>query len=75
VRRDALVFKPETDPCCVGSFAVQLATLWGTTVICTASERNHDYLRPLGPVPMVYGDGLLERLHALAPNGVDAALD
>ncbi|WGU96385.1 NADP-dependent oxidoreductase [Paenibacillus dendritiformis] len=59
----------------VGTFAVQLAKAWGATVIGTASERNHDYLRSIGAVPVTYGDGLAERVRALAPNGVDAALD
>lgn len=60
----------------LGTFAVQLARAWGaTTVIGTASEANHDYLRSIGAIPVAYGDGLLERLRAVAPNGVDAALD
>src|SRR5690606_23920071 len=59
----------------VGTIAVQLARLWGATVVGTASERNHDYLRSLGATPVGYGDGLLERVHTLAPAGVDAALD
>jgi enoyl reductase len=58
----------------VGSFAVQLARARGATVIGTASERNHDYLRSLGAVPVAYGDGLVERVRALAERGVDAAL-
>ncbi|MER7005880.1 NADP-dependent oxidoreductase [Dactylosporangium sp. NPDC000555] len=59
----------------VGTIATQLARLWGAAVIGTASERNHNYLRSLGATPVVYGDGLVERVHALAPAGVDAALD
>ncbi|GAA2144352.1 NADP-dependent oxidoreductase [Kitasatospora kazusensis] len=59
----------------VGTVAVQLARAWGATVIGTASERNHDYLRGLGAVPVAYGPGLAERVRALAPGGVDAALD
>ncbi|MGW4898559.1 NADP-dependent oxidoreductase [Kitasatospora sp. NPDC004240] len=59
----------------VGTVAVQLARAWGATVIGTASERNHDYLRELGAVPVLYGEGLVERVRALAPQGVDAALD
>jgi NADPH:quinone reductase-like Zn-dependent oxidoreductase len=59
----------------VGTVAVQLAVRAGATVIGTASESNHDYLRELGATPVVYGDGLAERLRALAPEGVDAALD
>ncbi|KUI33533.1 NADPH:quinone reductase [Mycobacterium sp. IS-1496] len=59
----------------VGTFAVQLATARGATVIGTASERNHDYLRSIGATPVTYGDGLLERVRAAAPEGVDAVLD
>ncbi|MCI3929588.1 NADP-dependent oxidoreductase [Streptomyces sp. AN091965] len=59
----------------VGSFAVQLARHAGARVIGTASERNHAYLRELGAEPVTYGEGLAERVRALAPEGVDAAFD
>lgn len=59
----------------VGLYAVQLARLRGARVIATAGERNHDLLRELGAEPVVYGDGLADRVRALAPDGVDAALD
>ncbi|MEU9985142.1 NADP-dependent oxidoreductase [Streptomyces sp. NPDC050856] len=60
----------------LGTFAVQLALKWGADrVIGTASEENHDYLRSLGAVPVTYGEGLVERVRAVAPDGVDAALD
>ncbi|MGW0537383.1 NADP-dependent oxidoreductase [Streptomyces sp. NPDC003032] len=60
----------------LGTFSVQLARAWGaTTVIGTASERNHDHLRALGAIPVTYGDGLVDRIRAVAPDGVDAALD
>jgi NADPH:quinone reductase-like Zn-dependent oxidoreductase len=59
----------------VGTFAVQLAVARGVTVIGTASERNHDYLRSIGAIPVTYGDGLLERVRSIAPQGVDAVLD
>ncbi|WP_339323390.1 NADP-dependent oxidoreductase [Paenibacillus sp. FSL W8-0194] len=59
----------------LGTFSVQLAFAWGAkTVIGTASEANHDYLRRLGAIPVRYGDGLAERVRAAAPGGVDAAL-
>jgi NADPH:quinone reductase-like Zn-dependent oxidoreductase len=59
----------------VGAMAVQLAKARGARVIGTASERNHDYLRGLGAEPTTYGDGLVERVRALAPGGVDLAFD
>ncbi|RNL86942.1 NADP-dependent oxidoreductase [Halostreptopolyspora alba] len=59
----------------VGTMAVQLAGQLGARVIGTASEANHDYLRGLGATPVSYGPGLTERVRALAPEGVDAALD
>lgn len=59
----------------VGTVAVQVARMVGATVIGTASEANHDYLRSLGAIPVTYGEGLVERVRALAPNGVDVSLD
>lgn len=59
----------------VGTVAVQLARIAGAAVIGTASGANHDYLRSIGAAPVAYGDGLEERVRALAPDGVDAALD
>jgi NADPH:quinone reductase-like Zn-dependent oxidoreductase len=59
----------------VGSAAVQIAVARGATVIGTASEANHDFLRELGAIPITYGEGLADRVAAVAPAGVDAALD
>ncbi|MBF9130952.1 NADP-dependent oxidoreductase [Plantactinospora sp. S1510] len=59
----------------VGTVAVQLAVAAGAIVIGTASVENHDYLRSLGATPVAYGAGLLDRVRALTPDGVDAALD
>jgi NADPH:quinone reductase-like Zn-dependent oxidoreductase len=59
----------------VGSAAVQLAKARGAQVIGTASPANHEYVRSLGAEPVAYGAGLVERVHALAPDGVDLALD
>jgi NADPH2:quinone reductase len=59
----------------VGGFAVQIARALGARVIGTASERNHDHLRDLGAEPVTYGDGLVDRVRALAPDGVDVILD
>jgi NADPH:quinone reductase-like Zn-dependent oxidoreductase len=59
----------------VGAVAVQLAVAAGVTVIGTASERNHAFLRELGAIPVTYGDGLADRVRAVAPQGVDAVFD
>ena len=59
----------------VGSAAVQLAVARGARVIGTASPANHEYLRSLRAEPVAYGEGLVERVRALAPGGVDLALD
>lgn len=59
----------------VGSIVTQLAVARGATVIATASEGHHATLRDHGAVPIAYGDGLLDRIRAAAPSGVDAAID
>ncbi len=59
----------------VGSAVLQIARHRGITVIGTAGAANQDYLRSLGATPVIYGDGLVERVRAVAPDGVDAALD
>lgn len=59
----------------VGQAAVQLALEAGLSVIGTASETNHAWLRQLGAEPVTYGDGLPGRVAALAPKGVDGVLD
>ena len=59
----------------MGSAAIEIAVARGATVIGTASEVNHDFLRSLGATPVTYGEGLADRIAAVAPGGVDAALD
>ncbi|MEV8393363.1 MULTISPECIES: NADP-dependent oxidoreductase [unclassified Streptomyces] len=59
----------------VGSMAAQLATARGAIVIGTASPANHEYVRSLGAIPVTYGDGLVERVRSVAPQGVDAVFD
>ncbi len=59
----------------VGVLASQLAVRAGATVVGTAGEGNHDYLRSLGVIPVAYGDGFVDRLRAAAPVPFTAALD
>ncbi|WP_329358562.1 NADP-dependent oxidoreductase [Streptomyces anulatus] len=59
----------------VGSIAVQIARHAGCRVIGTASLRNHEHLRSLGAEPVEYGEGLVDRLRELVPDGFDASFD
>jgi NADPH:quinone reductase-like Zn-dependent oxidoreductase len=59
----------------VGVFAVQLARLAGARVIGTGSATSADFLRELGAEPVAYGEGLVDRVRALAPRGITAAID
>ncbi|MFC6354898.1 NADP-dependent oxidoreductase [Luethyella okanaganae] len=59
----------------VGCIAAQLARLRGATVIGTASPENFDFLRQLGVIPVAHGPGVVERIRAVTPHGVDAYLD
>ncbi|WP_369699677.1 NADP-dependent oxidoreductase [Nesterenkonia sp. Act20] len=59
----------------VGHLAAQLAVERGATVLGTASEKNHAKLRELGVTPLTYGEGLADRVHEAAPDGVTAVAD
>ncbi|MCY0943129.1 NADP-dependent oxidoreductase [Streptomyces antarcticus] len=59
----------------VGSLGVQIARALGARVIGTASPRNHDRVRALGAEPVAYGDGLADRVRALAPEGATVVAD
>ena len=60
----------------VGTATVQLAVDRGARVIVTASERNFARLRGYGAEVTTYGDGLADRVRALAGGqGVDRVFD
>jgi NADPH2:quinone reductase len=59
----------------VGSIAVQLLRLRGSTVIGIASASNQDWLRGHGVIAVEYGDGLQDRIRDAAPRGLDAFVD
>lgn len=59
----------------VGSLAVQLAVHRGATVIGIAGERNVDYLRSLGAIPVTHGEAVQSRVLAAAPKPVTKLLD
>ena len=58
-----------------GSVIGQFAVARGATVIGTASERNHEFLRSLGMAATTYGSGLAERIRAVARGKIDAVID
>ncbi len=59
----------------VGAVAVQVALGRGATVVASAGPDNQGYLVELGAVPVVYGEGLADRVRAAAPQGLDAVFD
>ncbi|KOU41860.1 NADP-dependent oxidoreductase [Streptomyces sp. WM6378] len=59
----------------VGSLAVQLARRRGATVIGLASEPNHAWLKDRGVLPVVYGDGVADRIRQVSGGDVDAFID
>ena len=59
----------------VGSATAQIAKARGATVIASASEARQDYLREIGVIPVVYGEGMVDRVRALDTGKIDAVLD
>jgi NADPH:quinone reductase-like Zn-dependent oxidoreductase len=59
----------------VGAVVVQTAVARGMRVIASSSEGNHGYLREIGAVPVVYGDGVADRVRTAAGGPVDAVFD
>ena len=59
----------------VGAVAVQMAIARGARVIASSGEANHDYLREIGATPVLYGDGVADRVRAAAGGHVDAVFD
>jgi NADPH:quinone reductase-like Zn-dependent oxidoreductase len=59
----------------VGSTTTQVAKARGATVIASASKANQDYLREIGAIPVVYGEGMVDRVRALDVEKIDAVLD
>jgi NADPH:quinone reductase-like Zn-dependent oxidoreductase len=59
----------------VGSMAVQLGRRLGARVIGTTREGQEECVAWAGGEPVTSGRGLADRIHELAPEGVDAVLD
>jgi NADPH:quinone reductase-like Zn-dependent oxidoreductase len=59
----------------VGAVGVQLAQALGARVIASAGQSNQDYLRELGAIPVVYGQGVADRVRQAAGGRVDGVYD
>ncbi|HEY2261881.1 MAG TPA: zinc-binding dehydrogenase, partial [Streptosporangiaceae bacterium] len=59
----------------VGAVAVQMAVAREARVTASASEANQDYLREIGAIPVLYGEGVAARVRAAAGGRVDAVFD
>lgn len=59
----------------VGAITVQMALARGARVIASAGEGNHAYLRQIGATPVLYGDGVADRVREAATGTVDAVFD
>ncbi|MGO1544923.1 MAG: quinone oxidoreductase family protein [Gulosibacter sp.] len=59
----------------LGSLVLQLAARIGARVVGTTSERNAENVSRYGAIPVVYGEGLADRVREAAPDGIDIALD
>jgi NADPH:quinone reductase-like Zn-dependent oxidoreductase len=59
----------------VGAVAVQMAVARGARVIASSSEANHDYLREIGATPVLYGEGMVDRVRSASGGQVDAVFD
>lgn len=63
----------------VGQAVIQFATLWGVRVLATTSARRAGRVTALGATAVRYDDAaggsLTERVRAVAPEGVTAAID
>jgi NADPH:quinone reductase-like Zn-dependent oxidoreductase len=59
----------------VGTLVVQLLVQRGVTVLGIASRNSAAWLSAHGVVPVEYGDGLVDRLRAAAPHGINGFID
>jgi NADPH:quinone reductase-like Zn-dependent oxidoreductase len=59
----------------VGSIAVQLARNAGAKVIGLAGDANRKWLADHGVIPVIYGDGVEDRVRAASGGRVDAFID
>ena len=60
----------------VGQAAIQFAVAWGATVIATGGEASQERMRELSAIPVVYGEGLEQRIREAADGReITVALD
>ncbi len=60
----------------VGQAAIQFAVAWGAAVIATGGAASQERLRELGAIPVVYGEGLEQRIRDAADRReITVALD
>ena len=59
----------------VGSVLIQMARAAGLTVIASAGQDNQDYLREIGARPVLYGQGMVNRVLAVPDTHIDAVFD
>ena len=59
----------------VGAVAVQVAVAGGLRVVASAGPDNQDYLREIGATPVLYGDGVADRVHAAADTTIAGVVD
>ena len=59
----------------VGAVAVQLAKARGLKVIASAGQDNQGYLREIGATPVLYGEGMVDRVRSAAGGPIDAVFD
>jgi NADPH:quinone reductase-like Zn-dependent oxidoreductase len=59
----------------VGIAAAQIAISRGARVLGTASASKRELVESIGAVHVAYGEGVVERVRAVAPEGIDALYD
>ncbi|MGO4679398.1 quinone oxidoreductase family protein [Microbacterium sp. 2MCAF23] len=60
----------------VGQAAIQFAVDWGATVIATGGPSSQERMRALGAIPVIYGEGLEQRIRDAADGReITVALD
>ena len=62
-------------PAASGRWRRQFAVARGVRVIASAGQDNQDYLREIGAIPVLYGQGVVDRVRAVPGGPVDAVLD